>query len=97
MPWRERRLADGFTIELSGQKIGPGLSETDRRAIYDATALRGVCVVPGQALSDEDIFDFAASLEDEVVIDTPLEGVPFTRVLPLGNVGPDGEILPADN
>ena len=97
MPWRERKLADGFAIELTGERIGPGLSEADRQAIYDATACHGVCVVPDQDLSDDDIFDFACSLEDEVVIDTPLAGVPFTRVMPLGNVGPDGEILPEDN
>jgi alpha-ketoglutarate-dependent 2,4-dichlorophenoxyacetate dioxygenase len=97
MPWRRRKLAAGFAIELSGATIGPGLSEADRRAVYEATALHGVCVLPGQRLSDDEIFDFAASLEDEVVIDTPLEGVPFTRVMPLGNVGPDGKILPEDD
>jgi alpha-ketoglutarate-dependent 2,4-dichlorophenoxyacetate dioxygenase len=97
MLWRERKLADGFAVELTGESIGPGLSEAGRQAIYDATARYGVCVLPAQDLTDDGIFDFAESLPDEVVIDTPLEGVPFTRVMPLGNVGPDGEILPEDD
>jgi alpha-ketoglutarate-dependent 2,4-dichlorophenoxyacetate dioxygenase len=97
MPWQERELTGAFGVELTGAKIGPELSKADRRAVYDATARFGVCVLPGQSLSDDEIYDFADSLEDEVVIDTPLEGLPFSRVLPLGNVGPDGKLLPADD
>ncbi|MDG2001947.1 MAG: TauD/TfdA family dioxygenase [Novosphingobium sp.] len=97
MPWNERKLTDRVGVELTGARIGPGLSKADRQAVYNATSTYGAAVLPGQDLSDDDIFDFAASLEDEVVEDKALEGVRQTRVMPLGNVDVDGNILPADD
>ena len=64
MPWTERKLTEHVGVELTGARIGRTLSAEDRRAVYDATARYGVTVLPGQDLSDDDIYDFAASLED---------------------------------
>ena len=67
MPWTERKLTERVGIELTGLRLGPDLPAADRKAVYDATVRHGVTVLPGQDLSDDDIYEFAASLEDEVV------------------------------
>ena len=97
MPWIERKLTPQVGIELTGARIGPALSAEDRKAVYDATARHGVTVLPGQDLSDDDIFDFAASLEDPVVEVENVDGVPDSRVMPLGNVDLDGKRVPVDD
>ena len=97
MPWTERKLTERVGVELTGARVGRALSAEDRRAVYDATARYGVAVLPGQDLSDDDIYDFAASLEDEVVEVENLAGVPESRVMPLGNVDCDGNLLPVDD
>ena len=97
MPWTERKLSEHVGVELTGARLGPDLSAADRKAVYDATARYGMAVLPGQDLSDDDIFEFAASLEDEVVEVRNLEGVPDSRVMPLGNIDLDGNRLPVDD
>jgi alpha-ketoglutarate-dependent 2,4-dichlorophenoxyacetate dioxygenase len=97
MPWTERKLSEHVGIELTGARLGPDLSTADRNAVYDATARYGMAVLPGQDLTDDDIFEFAASLEDEVVEVRNLEGVPDSRVMPLGNVDLDGNRVPVDD
>ena len=99
MPWTERRLSERVGIELTGERIAPGLSQADREAVRDATARHGVTVIPGQDLSDEDIYDFVASFGDKIVEVETAEGVPphSRGVMPLGNVDKDGNILPADD
>src|SRR3954470_773444 len=67
MPWTERRLTDRVGIELSGERIGPGLSPADRMAVRAATERHGVTVIRDQQLSDEDLYDFVASLGDKIV------------------------------
>jgi alpha-ketoglutarate-dependent 2,4-dichlorophenoxyacetate dioxygenase len=87
-----RRLTEGFGGELSGVTIGPALSQADRMAIYAGVVEHGVVVVTGQNLSDDDYFDFASSIG--AVIPSPaIEGVPTTRVLPVGNVDSEGKPL----
>jgi alpha-ketoglutarate-dependent 2,4-dichlorophenoxyacetate dioxygenase len=97
MPWTQRKLTDRLGIELTGARIGPELSAEDRKAVYDATARYGVTVLPGQDLSDDDIYDFAASLEDEVVEVRNVEGTLQSSVTPLGNLDADGNIVPVDD
>jgi alpha-ketoglutarate-dependent 2,4-dichlorophenoxyacetate dioxygenase len=99
MPWTERRLTERVGIELSGERIGPALSQADRLAVRAATERHGVAVIRDQQLSDEDIYDFVASLGDKIVEVETAEGVPphSRGVMPLGNVDKDGNILPADD
>ncbi len=97
MPWTERKLTDRVGIELTGLRLGPNLSAADRNAVYDATVRHGVTVLPGQDLSDDDIYDFAASLENPVVDVRNLEGVEDSRVTPLGNIDLDGNRVPVDD
>ncbi len=98
MPWTERKLTQkGVGIELTGLRLGPDLSPADRKAVYDATVRHGVTVLPGQDLSDDDIFEFAASLEDQVVEVENFEGVPDARVTPLGNIDLYGNRVPVDD
>jgi len=99
MPWTEHRLTERVGIALSGERIGPELSQADRLAVRAATERYGVTVIRDQALSDEDIYDFVASLGDKVVEVETAEGVPphSRGVMPLGNVDKDGNILPADD
>jgi alpha-ketoglutarate-dependent 2,4-dichlorophenoxyacetate dioxygenase len=97
MPWTERKLSEHVGIELTGLRIGPGLSQADRTAVYDATARYGVTVIPGQDLNDGDIAGFADSLADPVYEVENLEGVPDSRVTPLGNVDLYGNRVPVDD
>jgi len=100
MPWQERKLTErGVGVELTGERIDPELSQVDRQAVRDATARHGVTVIPGQALSDNDIYEFFASLGDKVVELPATEGVPpYERgVIPIGNVDRHGNILPVDD
>jgi alpha-ketoglutarate-dependent 2,4-dichlorophenoxyacetate dioxygenase len=96
MPWNERRLTPGFGLELSGQTIGPELPQGERTAVYNAVMQYGVVVVSGQSLSDDALFDFAASVGE--VNPTPnVTGVPPTRVMPLSNIDAEGRLLPPDD
>jgi alpha-ketoglutarate-dependent 2,4-dichlorophenoxyacetate dioxygenase len=99
MPWTQRRLTGRVGIELLGEQIGPALSAADRQAARDATAEHGVTVIRDQQLSDEAIHDFFVSLGGKIVEPQAQDGVPpATRgVMPLGNVGEDGKLLPADD
>lgn len=99
MPWTARPLTPRFGVELSGLTISPALAQTDRRAIYDATADHGVAVIRGQALGDEDIYDLAMSLGDEMwEIQFLAYAPPHARgVIPLRNIDADGKLLAADD
>ncbi len=99
MPWTERPLTPRFGVELSGLTISSDLSDSARRAIYDLTAEHGVAVIRDQALGDEQIYDLAISLGDEMwesqfLADAP----PHARgVIPLRNVDAAGRLLPAND
>jgi alpha-ketoglutarate-dependent 2,4-dichlorophenoxyacetate dioxygenase len=96
MSWSERKLTPGFGVELSGLRIGPDLPRANRAAVYEAVVQHGVVVVPGQSLSDDDLFEFADSIG--TVNPAPkVTGVPPTRILPLSNVDESGKLLPADD
>jgi len=97
MPWTERKLTERVGIELTGLRLGPDLPAADRKAVYDATVRHGITVLPGQDLSDDDIYEFAASLEDEVVDVRNFEGVPDSPVTPLGNIDLYGNRVPVDD
>jgi alpha-ketoglutarate-dependent 2,4-dichlorophenoxyacetate dioxygenase len=100
MPWAQRVLTDrGVGVELTGERIGPGLSQADRRAVREATARHGVTVMRDQQLSDQEIYDFFVSLGDRIVEVAALEGVPPAErgVMQLGNVDRQGNLLPADD
>jgi alpha-ketoglutarate-dependent 2,4-dichlorophenoxyacetate dioxygenase len=99
MPWTERPLTARLGIELSGLTISAGLGEDDRKAIYDATARHGVTLIRGQALGDEDIYDLATTIGDELVqIQFLKDAPPHARgVIPLRNIDADGKLLPADD
>jgi alpha-ketoglutarate-dependent 2,4-dichlorophenoxyacetate dioxygenase len=96
MAWRERKLTDGFGVELSGQLIEPALPQGERDAIYAAAMRYGVVVIPGQSLSDDALHDFAGTL-GRVFAAPKVEGVPPTKVLPISNVNEAGEQLPPDD
>jgi alpha-ketoglutarate-dependent 2,4-dichlorophenoxyacetate dioxygenase len=96
MSWTLRRLPARFGVELSGQNVDASLPQAERTAVYDAVVEHGVVVVPGQLLSDDDYYEFAASL-GAVMPSPAISGVPRSRVLPVGNVDPEGNLLPADN
>jgi alpha-ketoglutarate-dependent 2,4-dichlorophenoxyacetate dioxygenase len=96
MPWSESPLTARFGVELSGLVIGPDLPQPDRMAIYDSVVEHGVVVVTGQDMTHDDFFDFASSIG--TVSPSPvMSGVPQGRVLPIGNVDRDGQLLPPDN
>ena len=99
MPWTERSLTPRFGVELSGMTISPELGEADRKAVYAATAKHGVTVIRGQSLSDEDIYDFATSIGDELVqVQFLKDAPPHARgVIPLRNIDAEGNLLPADD
>jgi alpha-ketoglutarate-dependent taurine dioxygenase len=96
MSWSERKLTPDFGAELSGRRIGPDLPQAERTAVYDAVVQHGVVVVPGQSLSDDDLFEFGDSIG--TVNPAPkVTGVPPTRILPLSNVDEAGELLSPDD
>lgn len=95
MGWTERRLAGHFAAELTGQRIGPDMPQSERDAVYEAVTREGVVVVRDQDLSDEAFEEFAASLGE--VLSYPGLGKDLGKVLPITNVGPDGTLLPADD
>jgi alpha-ketoglutarate-dependent 2,4-dichlorophenoxyacetate dioxygenase len=95
VPWSERPLTERFGVELSGLRIGPDLPQADRMVIYDSVVEHGVVVVTGQDLSDDDFFDFASSI-GAVTPSPVMSGVPQGRVLPIGNVDAEGNLLPPD-
>src|SRR4051812_6630483 len=81
MAWSERKLTDGFGVELSGQRIDETLPQTERDAVYAAAMRYGVVVIPGQSLSDDALHDFAGTL-GRVFAAPRVEGVPATKILP---------------
>jgi alpha-ketoglutarate-dependent 2,4-dichlorophenoxyacetate dioxygenase len=95
MGWTEKRLAGHFAAELTGQKIGPAMAQSERDAVYEAVTREGVVVVRDQDLSDEHLEGFAATLG--MVLSYPGLGKDLGKVLPITNIGPDGKLLPEDN
>ena len=95
MPWRERTLAKGFGLELSGARLGPDLPHEDRLAVRAAVFRHAVVVLPGQDLSDADLHDFAASI-GEVAHLPSAAGMPVMTVAPLTNLDADGKLLAPD-
>src|SRR5262249_36513077 len=96
MAWSERKLTEGFGVELSGQTLEPSLPQAQRDAIYAAAMRYGLVVIPGQSLSDDALHDFASTL-GTVFAAPKVEGVPPTKVLPISNVNEAGEQLPPDD
>jgi alpha-ketoglutarate-dependent 2,4-dichlorophenoxyacetate dioxygenase len=96
MAWNERKLTDGFGVELSGQRIDDRLPQAERDAIYAAAMRHGLVVIPGQSLSDDALHDFAGTL-GTVFAAPKVEGVPETKVLPISNVDAAGKQLPPDD
>lgn len=94
MNWTERRLNGHFAAELIGPRLSPGQPQSVRDAVYEAVTREGVVVVRNQDLSDNELEGFAASIG--LVMSYPGLGVHIPNVVPLGNVGPDGKLLPED-
>jgi alpha-ketoglutarate-dependent 2,4-dichlorophenoxyacetate dioxygenase len=99
MPWTRKKLAPRLGIELLGLTISPALGPADREAVYAATAEHGVTLIRGQSLRDEDIYDFASSIGDEMVQIQFLKDQPAHArgVIPLRNIDAEGNLLPADD
>jgi alpha-ketoglutarate-dependent 2,4-dichlorophenoxyacetate dioxygenase len=96
MGWTERKLTEVFGAALTGQRIGPDLPMTERRAVYDAVTRYGVVVLPGQDLSDDDIDDFASSLGSPIMIPSAADEPPVA-VRPFGNIDKDGNFIPRNS
>lgn len=96
MGWTERKLTEGFGVELTGQALGPDLPLSERRAVYDAVLDYGVVVLPGQDLSNDDIADFARSFGPTVILPHRIGDEPPV-VETLSNLDKDGNLLPADS
>ena len=96
MGWTERKLTEGFGVELTGQAMGPGLPLAERRAVYDAVLHYGVVILPGQDLTDGDIEDFARTFGPTVILPHRIGEQP-PAVETLSNLDADGNILPADS
>jgi alpha-ketoglutarate-dependent 2,4-dichlorophenoxyacetate dioxygenase len=96
MGWIERKLTEGFGLELTGQALGPDLPLSERRAVYEAVIHHGVVVLPGQDLSNDDIADFAHSLGPTIELPTAIGEVPPV-VDSLTNLDKEGNFLPADS
>ena len=92
--WTERRLNDHFVSELIGPKLSFDQSQSVRDAVYKAVTREGVVVVRDQDLSDAELEGFAASIG--LVMSYPGLGAHIPNVVPLGNIGPDGKLLPED-
>ena len=95
MSWTERRLAEGFGIELSGEDLAAELPQSVRDAVYEAVTRHGVAVVKRQDLSDDLLYRFAATVGE--VVELPrVAGVVPGHVAALTNLDADGNILPLD-
>jgi alpha-ketoglutarate-dependent 2,4-dichlorophenoxyacetate dioxygenase len=94
MGWTERRLKGHFAAELSGQRLDADLPQSERDAVYQTVIREGVVVVRGQDLTDDELEAFAASLG--MVMSYPGLGDHIPNVVALGNIGPDGKLLPQD-
>ena len=94
MVWSERRLKDHFAAELIGPKLSVDQLQSVRDAVYEAVTREGVVVVRNQDLSDDELEAFAASVG--LVMSYPGLGAHIPNVVPLGNIGPDGKLLPED-
>jgi alpha-ketoglutarate-dependent 2,4-dichlorophenoxyacetate dioxygenase len=92
MGWTERRLAGHFAAELSGQRLSRGLPQAERDAVYQAVIREGFVVVRDQDLSDDELEAFAGSLG--MVMSYPGLGDHIPNVVPLGNIGLDGKLMP---
>src|SRR5262245_47632453 len=95
MGWTERKLTETLGVELTGQALGSALPQAERRAVYEAVTHSGVVVLPGQAISDDDLYDFANSLGTPVMLPSSLGAEPV-RVVSLTNMDKDGRLLPSD-
>ncbi|MDB5453278.1 MAG: tfdA-like [Caulobacteraceae bacterium] len=89
------RLHPLFGAEIRGVSIGRDLPPAERRAIHEAVTTYGVAVIRGQALSDEDLGEFAMSLGQT----WRREGLTQTDrgVFRLSNMAADGGLLPVDD
>jgi alpha-ketoglutarate-dependent 2,4-dichlorophenoxyacetate dioxygenase len=96
MAWMERKLTPGFGMALSGQDLAdPDLPQSERDAVYDAVARHGVAVVTGQALSNDELYRFGATVGE--VVELPrVAGMVPGHVAALTNLDADGNILPLD-
>ncbi len=94
MVWTERRLKGHFAAELVGPKLTLDQPQSVRDAVYEAVTREGVVVVRDQDLSDDELEGFAASVG--MVMSYPGLGDHIPNVVPLGNIGPDGKLLPED-
>jgi alpha-ketoglutarate-dependent 2,4-dichlorophenoxyacetate dioxygenase len=95
MYWRRRRLNERFGIELTGMEIGPAAPRAALVEVREAAWEFGVAVLPGQALSDQDLLDFAGALGE--VYPMPSSDYGSTAVTGLTNMDAEGNILPADH
>jgi alpha-ketoglutarate-dependent 2,4-dichlorophenoxyacetate dioxygenase len=94
MVWTERRLNGHFAVELTGPKLTPDQPQPVRDAVYDAVTREGVVVVRDQDLTDDELEAFAASLGK--VLSYGEIGNNLPNILPITNVGPDGELMGED-
>jgi len=96
MAWKDRKLAPGFGMELSGQDLAdPDLPQAERDAVYAAVAHYGVAVVKGQDLTNDELYRFAATVGS--VVELPrVAGLAPGHVAALSNVDGDGNIVPPD-
>jgi alpha-ketoglutarate-dependent 2,4-dichlorophenoxyacetate dioxygenase len=92
MVWTERRLKGHFAVELTGPKLTLDQPQSVRDAVYETVTREGVVVVRDQDLTDDELEAFAATLGTVLSYGGIEDDYP--NVLPLTNVGPDGELLP---
>jgi alpha-ketoglutarate-dependent 2,4-dichlorophenoxyacetate dioxygenase len=95
MSWTERKLAEGFGIELSGQDLAADLPQSEYTAVYDAVARHGVAVVKGQDLSNDAFYRFGTSVGAVVELPRVAGAVPG-HIAALTNLDENGDILPVD-
>lgn len=96
MAWNERKLTPRFGVELTGARIGRASPASQRHDVYEAVMTHGLVLIPGQDLSDDEVYDFASSL-GQIFPSAQFSDMPKGKLMPITNLDAAGKLRPPDD